>query len=343
MIGYYVHHHGSGHVKRMMTLADHLDSQVTVLSSLPAPKGWAGEWVVLAPDDLAAAPVDPTAHGTLHWAPLYDGGLRARMNQVTEWIDRVRPSLFVVDVSVEVAILVRLTGTPLVIVAMPGDRRDGPHQIAYDLADALLAPWSEHLGLGPSGDGRLTKTWHVGAFSRFDGRIRTAGTAPDGSVRRSALLLWGAGGIENLDALVDEARSATPGWSWSVAGPGRWLDEDDLWQELRTADVVITHAGQNAVAEVAAAAAPSVVIASPRPYDEQVHTVRAISRAGIAVGLEGWPEPDCWPHLLARAQDLGGQGWRRWAPGDGAQRAAACLDELVAHLRHQHTTAAWPA
>jgi hypothetical protein len=108
------------------------------------------------------------------------------------------------------------------------------------------------------------------------------------------------------------------------------LEDDVLWQELCRADVVVTHAGQNAVAEVAAAAAPSVVVASPRPFDEQVHTARTLAGAGIAVGLDSWPGRERWPDLLRRAEILGGRGWRQWAFGDGARRAAEHLNQLVA-------------
>ena len=49
----------------------------------------------------------------------------------------------VVDVSVEVAILVRLLGVPVVVMAMPGDRIDAPHDLVYQAADHILAAWPE--------------------------------------------------------------------------------------------------------------------------------------------------------------------------------------------------------
>jgi hypothetical protein len=88
---------------------------------------------------------------------------------------------------------------------------------------------------------------------------------------------------------------------------------------------VVTHAGQNAVAEVAAARRPAVVIAQPRPFDEQVATARWVDEWAIAVGRTTWPAAECWPDLLRLALARGGQGWSRWSSGAGATDAAAHL------------------
>jgi hypothetical protein len=326
VIGYYVHHQGAGHLRRMLSLAARLREPVTVLSSLRRPGSWQGEWVHLAPDDTDPDPRDVTAGGTLHWVPRHDPGLARRSAQVAGWLADARPSLVVVDVSVEVALLTRLAGVPVVVAAMRGDRSDRAHATAYDLADALLAPWPEPPS-SPWPQRWLDKTWHVGALSRFDGRPRPA---PTGDGPRTALLLWGDGGDGRTQADLDRLRAATPGWRWELAHPGRRLDADRLWAALCRADVVVTHGGQNAVAEVAAARAPAVVVADPRPFDEQHHTVRAVRDAGIAVALDAWPSPEAWPGLLEDAVALGGAGWRRWSYGDGADRAARALDDLAA-------------
>ena len=69
----------------------------------------------------------PAAHGVLHWAPHHDAGLRGRMALIAQWVADVHPSAAVIDVSVEVAALLRLLGVPVVVVAMPGERIDAPH------------------------------------------------------------------------------------------------------------------------------------------------------------------------------------------------------------------------
>jgi hypothetical protein len=138
------------------------------------------------------------------------------------------------------------------------------------------------------------------------------------------LVLWGEGGSEVTERDVAGAREATPGWQWVQRG-GEHPAAPDLWAELAGADVVVTHAGQNAVADVAHARRPAVVVAQSRPHDEQLATARAVDRMGLAEGLERWPEPGRWADLLRRAQERGGLGWQAW-DGVGPSGAARLLD-----------------
>ncbi|MGN6379607.1 MAG: glycosyltransferase [Gaiellales bacterium] len=272
---------------------------------------------------------DVGAGGVLHWAPKLHDGLRLRTATIAAWIEKARPSLIVVDVSVEVALFCRLMGIPVVIAAMRGSRCDRPHRAAYDMADALLAPWPrKHV---PDWWPRrwVEKTWHVGAFSQFD-----AAPVPGRSTygKRRLLLLAGHGGTDIDRQAVVSARAATPGWNWSVAGVGSWLDRDQVWSALCESDVVLAHAGQTAVAEVAAARRPAIIFAQQRPHDEQVDTARTLGRAGIAIGLDQWPPPGALPDLLATAQTLDPARWCEWSSGNGAARAAGHLDRMSDRL-----------
>ncbi|MCQ0025592.1 glycosyl transferase [Streptomyces somaliensis DSM 40738] len=336
MIGYYVHHQGMGHLHRARCVARRARTRLTGLSSLPRPADWDGEWIRLPSDTSAAgagtdiAAADPTAHGRLHWVPRHHAGLRSRMAAVADWIERTAPALLVSDVSVEVAVLARLMGVPVVVCAMRGDRSDAAHGLAYDLADALLAPWPAALPEPDWPQEWRAKTEHTGAFSRHDGRPRPdAGSRPGGSAAgRDVLLMLGAGGSEVTATDLRTSTEATPGWNWTVlGGPGGWTD--DPWPLLCRADVVVTHAGQNAVAECAAARVPTVVVPQSRPHGEQHATARALAAGGLAAVRDRWPEPGDWPGLLDEAVRTGGQRWGLWAPGDGAERAARLLDRLA--------------
>ncbi|KQU70494.1 glycosyltransferase [Phycicoccus sp. Root101] len=344
MIGYYAHHHGAGHLTRMQSIAAVLDEPVWGLSSGPRPPGWTGGWTDLARDDDPPAghrsERDLTAHGVLHWVPLHHDGLARRAAQLTTWAADERPRAVVVDVSVEVALLARLAGVPTVVVAMPGRRDDRAHRLAYDTADALLAPWPRGAHDLHWPDRWVDKAWFVGGISRFDGRELPAtstdpatpgshAAGPGAPGDRTVLLLWGAGGRSTTDADVRAARAATPGWTWVERSPGH-DGSSDLWDDLQRADVIVTHAGQNAVAEAAAARRPAVVVAQPRPHAEQEWTARRIDDWRIAVGRTEWPEPEDWPELLELAVSRGGHGWARWSDGTGAQQAADHLTGLVA-------------
>jgi hypothetical protein len=329
MIGYYVHHQGEGHVTRAAAIAHRLgDEPVTGLSSRPRPDEWAGPWVHLARDDdpPASETCDPTAGGALHWSPPRHPGLRERMAQIAAWVATHDPRLMVVDVSVEVTVLVRSMGVPVVVMGMPGVREDAPHQLAYRLADAILAPWPEWADLLVGGAAWQDKFHAVGAISRFDERARPCDPPRGG---RRVLVLSGRGGTELTEQALAAAQHATPQWEWTVLGPpsSRWVV--DPWPLLCGADVVVTHAGQNAVADVAAAQRPAVVIPQERPHREQRATADAVRDAGLAVVCSRWPEPRAWTALLSEAERRGGEPWARWSSGSGAARAAAVLEELM--------------
>lgn len=322
MIGYYVHHHGHGHRTRAVEIARHLDTPVVGFGSLTAPAGWPGAWVEL-PTDEALVPVDPTAGGVLHWAPLDQPGHRERLGTIAA---RLADDLtaMVIDTSAEVALLARLLGVRTVVIAMRGDRTDRPHLAAYDAATRIVAPWLSPTGTEPG----WPRAWgekaaFVGAISRFDGR------RPPAVERRGrrALLVWGAGGTDVSLADIEAARVATANWEWVVRTPDD--PSPDLWRDLAEADVVITHGGANAIAEVAAARRPAVVVAQERPFDEQRATVCALRRLGCCTALDAWPHARAWPKLLAGTAALDGTAWDQWSRGDGAAQAARVIEHVA--------------
>ena len=351
MIGYYVHHHGLGHRNRATQIARELTGGVVGFSSLERPVHWPGEWVQLPPD-TDEHPVDPSAHGVLHWAPLHHPGYRERMGLLAQRL-RTDLDLMVTDTSAEVTLLSRLMGVPTVVMAMRGDRTDRTHRAAYDAATALVAPWSRETAEPYWPEQWTRKTTFTGAISRFDapaqppgehirgaqdaqrrGPDRTASSAAGdttgtGTAARqsSVLVVWGRGGTVVGEREIAAARAATPGWTWTVRTPDE--PSPDLWRELHEATVVVTHGGNNAVAELSAVGARAVVVAQPRPHDEQLATAAALDRAGICVGLSSWPPAHEWPGLLERAGTLGGPRWALWRHGDGAQRAARTLESLL--------------
>ena len=328
MIGYYVHHHGRGHLHRALSVARELDGCVVGLSTLERPLEWTGAWIDLPDDAAGEDPVDPTAGGALHWVPERHPGLRERMGEISRWIIDVEPDLLVVDVSVEVALLARLHGVPVVVMAQPGDRRDAPHDLGYGIADRVVAPWpADARGMLTSGVLDESAVSAVGAFSRFDGRPVTASGSGGG---RRVVVLHGAGGTDLSGGRLEAAMARTPGWTWTVLGEGGvWVD--DPWDELCRADVVVTHAGQNALAEVAAARRPALVVPQSRPYDEQRTTAAVLDRRPDlpVVVREELPDDDL-EVVLDKASHLDGEGWAGWNDAGGAARVAAVLRDLEA-------------
>jgi hypothetical protein len=327
VIGYYVHHQGRGHLHRAIAIAAALDTTVVGLSSLPRPDGGSGPWWLELPrDDDGDVMVDAEARGHLHWVPERHPGLRARMAEISSWIDDVDPELMVVDVSVEVSLLARLHGVPVVTLVLPGDRQDAAHELVHAVARRLLAVWppeARQLVRGVDQDSeRLVR---VGGLSRFDGRAREVAPRPGGS-RRRVVLLAGAGGSGLTSEQIELAQEQTPEWDWTVlGGPGEWID--DPWDILCGADVVVTHAGQNAIAEIAAARRPGVVIPQARPFDEQDLMAASLAASGRwPVVVRGAFPASGWAELLDAAACLDGDEWRSWNDGHGAVRAAAVIE-----------------
>lgn len=332
MIGYYVHHHGTGHLHRAMTVAPHLPDEVTGLSSLPRPPGWDGPWVQLPRDDSAKTydHADVTADGLLHWAPLGDVGLRARMNDISTWIERTAPTALVVDQSVEVCLLARLHGTPVVAFTAPGRRTDPPHQLGFAAATELVGPWPQGWTdrLLPGLDAAHADRFHaVGAVSRFPILSRTTYLSSR-RTRPHAVLLAGTGGDGFTAETIVRAREQTPDWDWSVLSRtlGTW--HADPAAVLAEADVVVLHPGQNALAEVAAMRVPAVVVPAQRPFDEQHVTASALAAGWPAIVVDAVPALG-WRTLLHEALHLDGGDWAGWCDGDAPSRIAAVVAGMV--------------
>ncbi len=288
--------------------------------------------VKLPRDDSASEVSEATAHGALHWAPHHDRGLSSRMDAIARWVADAQPEAVVTDVSVEVAAFVRLLGIPLIVMALPGKRIDAPHLLVHRLADHIVATWPKELCVPPWLRSYEDKTSYVGGVSRFDGRAIPGTTSPahgESSSPARVLLLGGADGLgADLDMLQNCA-ALQPGTSWTTLGASGNDWTDDPWPQICSANVIVTHAGQGAVADVAAAQRPAVIIPQPRPFDEQQATARVLRQYRLAVVTRRWPDPRAWPALLAQARAGDPQKWRRWNVRGAAARAADAIESTA--------------
>ena len=340
VIGYYVHHHGAGHRTRFERIAAASVAEVVPLSELDL----AHPGALRLPSDVPAGEAhDPTASGSLHWAPLDPPTATARVAALVGWLADRSPSGVVVDVSCEVALLCRLAGHRSVVVRQHGDRDDPVHAQAYRGARALLAPWPEVLEDPRTPAWVVDKTVHAG----FVEPRRAARPDPDVAVAGpdDVVVLWGRGGgaldVAALGRLAVAAapgrvvglgdlaavRGAAPGSDGPVeAAPGvRLLGRvDDVAAHLAHRPVVVASAGNGAVADVVGAGCALVVVAQERPFREQERHAEALDRAGLAAWAPADADPATWAAALDLARSRAG-ALGAHATGAGATTAARAI------------------
>ena len=159
-LGYYAHHHGSGHCRQIDKLAALLPTearqQLTVFTSVTSDAYMfaaidEAQVVRLPAEDERADDVLAGRAGqywqpaSLHYSPVGNSDIQQRSHKILDTIYQRRIDLMIIDVSVEVAMLCRAASVPYLYVRLPGLRDDEPHLNAFAGALALLAPYSRTL------------------------------------------------------------------------------------------------------------------------------------------------------------------------------------------------------
>ena len=337
-IGFYVHHHGSGHANRTRLLADRLPARVPVhvfTSAADRFAGWERGTVHELPPDTAPdrdPAGDLLTDEVLHYAPVDLPGLQHRMAHMASWIAENRPSLFVVDLSVEVLLLARLCGAPTALVRLHGHRDDPAHRAAFRLAEWLIAPFPPSLEDSHTPDWVRHKTYYLGAFSRYDQRTETREACRRElqlpSEGRILTVINGAGGGAQEISRWEAVAQACPDWTILLVGklPASTRDLENLkpvgyvpdtFPYLKAADVVVGSGGTNTMMEVGAARVPFLSLPEPRPFDEQSCKMRALERLGLTRSVSADLAPAEWGKLLETARRQDTRAWERvfgWRP-----------------------------
>lgn len=175
-IGYYAHHHGSGHCRQADKLAALLPlalrKQMTVFTSL-SDEGYHfstitdEQMVRLSAEDQLPEEVLPGRAGdywqpsSLHYSPVGNVNIQTRSWQLIDGIRQRQIDLMIIDVSVEVAMLCRTASVPYLYVRLAGERNDAPHLNAFAGALGLLAPYPKVLEAAATPDWVRQKTLYL--------------------------------------------------------------------------------------------------------------------------------------------------------------------------------------
>ncbi|MFC4211233.1 glycosyltransferase [Pedobacter lithocola] len=295
-IAFYIHHHGSGHLMRTLqivkALKNHqvilMGSGLKALTELPSNIKVAHLPLDIA-DENENTSVGNIKSMAFHYAPIGIKGIRNRVALMTEVFQKNYPLILVIDVSVEVALLARLAGIPTIIMRQHGNRTDLPHQLAYDSAELLIAPFSNEMYVGEK-DNAYKKTVFTGGFSRFDSVENNVNIN-----QNTVCILVGNGGTSITEMFIKSIALSCNKFHFKVLGleqnkSNRLANLEFLGQvvnpaeTIKEANIIIGNTGHNTVMEAASLNKRFVGIPENRPFDEQIEKAKSIqNRAGIKI------------------------------------------------------------
>ncbi len=328
-IGFLVHHHGSGHIKRCSAIIDHIDDRpVTIFCAQPErfPTMASNVTLVPIPNPHGQPSCTPALHHqsastAMDCAPLGVSALREGMGTIARWLATADAALLASDVSAEVVLLARILSVPAIKLRMHGNRTDAAHVAAYSACVGLLAPFDERLEQADWPARFRQKTCYTGVL--IDSRLETSPSRelarqrlglPLGKQVIVAITGSGAGSGTPLAPLTVGAR-ALPDAQWFTLGnTARYGHEtafsnlcevgwvDNAIDYIVAADVVIATPGDTLIHEVARVGRPLVCIPEWCYYDEQACKAEALDGLQAASYSPTWPGSfPAWQALIERA------------------------------------------
>lgn len=357
-LGYFVHHHGHGHAKRCLAIANHLNPRpVTIFCANPDlfPNLPNNAEVVRLPDFHGKQARSEQLHNqpaclALDCAPVGVSAIRGVGGIISAWLAREDPVLFVVDVSAELALLGRICSVPVVKIRMHGEREDLAHQAAYSASVAMLAPFDEVLEQADWPEQLRKRTFYTG------GLIDTREHLPTKSEARERLglpkdqqiivVVAGQGGVGIPLAPVTLAARTYPHALWLTVGKTvRYGHETDFpncidvgWVDnvadyLAASDIVVATPGDTLTHEIARVGRPLICIPEWCYYNEQACKAQALSDLNLAVYSPTWPASFAqWRTLVEAAQECDIARQRQLVDHQAAARAAQYLESLICKL-----------
>lgn len=289
-IAFYVHHHGSGHFMRSLAIATALkhDKIIFLGSDL-------NHYKEILPDNIQVLdlPMDtplPTdskfTEGSqvdcFHYAPLQVMGISERVSAMTKLFVDNWPLLLIVDVSVEVALLARLSGVPTIVIRQHGQRTDLPHKLAYQSAELLIAPFGKELETSQDNE-VLNKTFYSGGFSRYVGNELKISAYKD-----QIAVLVGKGGSSITSEVIAHIALQCPDQYFHILGEFETSKKEhplnitfhglteSVEEILSRCALVIGNLGHNTVMEIATVKRSFIGIPEHRPFDEQLDKAQAM-------------------------------------------------------------------
>lgn len=232
----------------------------------------------------------------LHYNPLNNKEIVKRSSLILKTILEKKIELVIVDVSVEIATLCRVSSVPYAYVRLMGNRNDLAHTEAFRGATFLIAYFPEWMESPEVPNWVKNKTLYMGFVSKpsktdvskenFLQELNFTDSKPILSV------IKGFGGSDDIDEKLPEIRQMFPHHFIISVGPisNEYLGFVDVNRGLVSnvnpflahSDLVIGACGSNLVAEILHFDTPFIAIPSERPFDEQKQLAESLERMRLA-------------------------------------------------------------
>ncbi len=293
MLGYYAHSHGSGHCNYANLFGRIFGKSITIFTDRAHVFDSDLEVVLLENEDPDGSEFDRDTYSeprALHYAPVNISKITRRNQLLLHHIVEKNIALLIIDVSVEMAMLARVSSISYAYVRLHGDRNDLPHLNAYEGASFLLAYFPKELEPESTPPWIKKKTIYLGFLSRF--MFDNGETARPKEFRNDTrpilLHISGFGGTQSVDF-----SSLSGSYTIYSIGPGRIQDRSSKVTHLGVvactrafiahADAIVAACGSNTVAEILSLGKRFVAIPELRPYREQNHMAKILDTLGWAI------------------------------------------------------------
>lgn len=294
MIGYYAHSHGSGHCNYANLFAKVFGKSMTVFTDRGHAFDNGAKVVLLENEDpdgseyLRTRFPEPRA---LHYAPVNIAKITRRNSAILENVLKGNISLLIIDVSVEMAMLARVSSIPYAYVRLQGDRNDTPHLNAFEGASFLLAYFPQEMESANTPLWISSKTIYLGFLSKFIFDGATSKRPFEFGIGHKPILLHltGFGGTRPFDFGNLAERFAI-----YIIGPGRGGDHlnseiqhigvvDSTRSFIEHADIVIAACGSNTTSEILSLGKRFIAVPEKRHFREQEGMAENLDRLGWAI------------------------------------------------------------
>lgn len=295
MIGYYAHSHGSGHCNYASLFAKVFGKWLTVFTDRRHAFDSGTEIVMLENEDPDGSEYDRNTFPeprALHYAPVNIAKITRRNRAILENVLARDISLLIIDVSVEMAMLARVSSIPYAYVRLMGNRTDIAHLNAFEGASFLLAYFPREMESVDTPLWIVDKTVYLGFLSKYTFEKVAKVRPKEYKTGENPVLLYltGFGGSRSLDFgnLVnsyDIFAIGPPQMGKKISGTIQLGVVESTRRFLEHADIVVAACGSNTTSEILSLGKRFIAVAEKRQYGEQELMAKNLHRLGWAINL----------------------------------------------------------